>query len=351
MRRPRTMCASCARCCRRRSPSRFSISSRPTSSRRSSISDCRRRSTCAPSATTAKPICASPRSCAGASRQFPASSTRISSRRSTRRLSSPTIDRARAAYLGLNASTIASNINVSLSSSEQVTPNFWTDPASGIPYYFAVQTPEHQVGSLNDLGNTPVSTSLGSTDGASTPVPGLLGNVATFKRGSVPTNANQTNIQPVYEVFASVQGRDLGSVSAQIDKIVADLQRQLTPGNNDPGHRADREHERRLPQSRDRPAVRGGVRLSADGGELPELRRSVRGDPGAARDVLRHPDDAVHHRHHAERPLADGRDHGGRRRVGELHPAGHVRARAAARRQDRVRGGDRRPGTRASGRC
>jgi multidrug efflux pump subunit AcrB len=53
------------------------------------------------------------------------------------------IDRARATQLGLNAQSIANNINISLSSSEQVTPNFWTDPASGIPYYIAVQTPEH----------------------------------------------------------------------------------------------------------------------------------------------------------------------------------------------------------------
>ena len=68
-----------------------------------------------------------------------------------------TIDRTRAAQLGLNANTVATNINVSLSSSEQVTPNFWTDPASGIPYYLAVQTPERSVSSLNDLGNTPVS--------------------------------------------------------------------------------------------------------------------------------------------------------------------------------------------------
>src|SRR6202022_652697 len=140
-----------------------------------------------------------------------------------------TIDRTRAAQLGLNANTIATNINVSLSSSEQVTPNFWTDPKSGIPYYLAVQTPENRIGSLRDLGNTPVSTSLSSSDA---PIPGLLGNVATFKRDSVPTNANQSNIQPVYEVYASIQGRDLGSVSDEIGKIVADLQKQLSPGNS-----------------------------------------------------------------------------------------------------------------------
>jgi multidrug efflux pump subunit AcrB len=140
-----------------------------------------------------------------------------------------TIDRARAAQLGLNASSIATNINVSLSSSEQVTPNFWTDPTSGIPYYLAVQTPEHSVSSLNDLGNTPVSSALSVAD---VPVPGLLSNVATFKRDSVPTNTNQSNIQPVYEVYAGIQGRDLGSVSDQISRIVAELQKQLSPGNS-----------------------------------------------------------------------------------------------------------------------
>jgi multidrug efflux pump subunit AcrB len=140
-----------------------------------------------------------------------------------------TIDRARAAQLGLNANTVATNVNVSLSSSEQVTPNFWTEPKSGVPYYFAVQTPEPKVSSLNDLGNTPVSTQLNSADG---PVPGLLSNVATFTRGSVPTNANETNVQPVYEVFANAAGRDLGSVSAEIKKIVDELSKQLSPGNS-----------------------------------------------------------------------------------------------------------------------
>jgi multidrug efflux pump subunit AcrB len=140
------------------------------------------------------------------------------------------IDRTRAAQLGLNADTIATNLNVSLSSSEQVTPNFWTDPTSGIPYYFAVQTPERQISSLNDLANTPVSTSLASAQ-SDTPIPGLLSNVTTFRRSTIPTNANQANVQPVYEVYASVQGRDLGSVASEISKVTADLQKQLKPGN------------------------------------------------------------------------------------------------------------------------
>ena len=139
-----------------------------------------------------------------------------------------TIDRARALQLGLNAESVANNINTTLSSSEQVTPNFWTDPKSGIPYYIAVQTPEPLVSSLSELGNTPVSTAISS---AGSTVPGLLNNVATFTRDGVPTNLNQTNIQPTYEVYASVTGRDLGSVSGDIHKIVAELQRRLAPGN------------------------------------------------------------------------------------------------------------------------
>ena len=138
------------------------------------------------------------------------------------------IDRTRAAQLGLNASQIATNLNVSLSSSEQVTPNFWTDPRNGIPYYLAVQTPEPQAASLNALGDTPVSASL-SPQGD--PVPGLLSNVATLTRTSMPTNANQANIQPVYEVLANVQGRDLGSVADEIDRTVTGLQKELSPGN------------------------------------------------------------------------------------------------------------------------
>lgn len=139
-----------------------------------------------------------------------------------------TIDRARAQQLGLNANTIATNVNISLSSSEQVSPNFWTDPASGIPYYIAVQTPEPKVSSLKELANTPVSGTV-TPNGAV--IPGLLSNVATLKRTTVPTNSNQTNIQPVYDVYASVQGRDLGGVAAEINKIVADMQKQLAPGN------------------------------------------------------------------------------------------------------------------------
>jgi multidrug efflux pump subunit AcrB len=144
-----------------------------------------------------------------------------------------TIDRSRALQVGLNAESIAGNIDISLSSSKQVNPNFWTDPKSGIPYYFVVQTPQYWASTLGELQNTPVSTSIAQHNSyeSGQPVPGMISNIATIKRDSVPTNSNQTNVQPVYEVYAGVQGRDLGSVSDAIFKIVAEQQKQMKPGN------------------------------------------------------------------------------------------------------------------------
>ena len=138
------------------------------------------------------------------------------------------IDRARAAQFGVTANSIALNLNTSLSSSEQVSPNFWTDPKNGTPYYLAVQTPEYRVDTLNELKNTPIAT---FTAAGGNPVPGLLSNVATIKRDRVQTNANQANVQPVYEVYANAEGRDLGSISRDINKVIAQYQKQLSPGN------------------------------------------------------------------------------------------------------------------------
>ena len=137
------------------------------------------------------------------------------------------IDRTRAQQLGLSLASIANNLNISLSSSEQVSPNFWTDPNSGIPYYLAVQTPEYRINNVNALDDTPVST----VAAVAAPVPTLLGNVASVERRPVQSVYNQSNIQPVYDVYANVQERDLGGVARAIDTVVHQLQGQLKPGN------------------------------------------------------------------------------------------------------------------------
>ncbi len=136
------------------------------------------------------------------------------------------VDRVRAAMLGLTELTIAQNLNTSLSSSYQVSPNFWTDPKSGIPYQLAVQTPEYRTDSLSDVENTPL---LVSNNGAS--APNLLSNVATLTRRSQQTVASHENTRPTYDILANVQQRALGGVEGDIDRIVQDLRKQLTPGN------------------------------------------------------------------------------------------------------------------------
>ncbi len=136
------------------------------------------------------------------------------------------VDRIRAAQVGLTELQIAQSLNTSLSSSYQVSPNFWTDPASGIAYQFAVQTPEYRTDSLSAVQNTPL---LVSNNGAS--APNLLSNVATLTRRGLQTVANHENTQPTYDILANVQDRPLGLIEADLTPIMNDLQKMLPPGN------------------------------------------------------------------------------------------------------------------------
>ncbi len=138
------------------------------------------------------------------------------------------IDRTRAQELGLNISQIANNMNISLSSSEQVSPNFWSDPKNGIPYFFAVQTPEYRISNKRQLDNTPIAASLSGN----AVVPDLLGNVARAKREAVQSVYTHSNIQEVYDVYASVQDRDLGSVARAIQHVVSQMQGKLGPADH-----------------------------------------------------------------------------------------------------------------------
>ena len=139
------------------------------------------------------------------------------------------VDRARAEQLQLNMQDVANNLNISLSSSEQVSPNFWTDPKNGIPYFMAVQTPEYRIADKNQLDNTPLASGL---DPTGTPIPTVLGNVATAERVDVQSVYNHSNIQEVYDIYGSTQDKDLGSVASTVRKIVSEVEPQLKPGNH-----------------------------------------------------------------------------------------------------------------------
>ncbi len=134
------------------------------------------------------------------------------------------VDRTKAQLVGLTEQSVAGNMLVSLSGSFQTSPSFWIDPQSGTQYNVATQTPQYRLETLNDLGNTPLS---GATGGGSQ----LLSNVANIHRSVAPAVVSHYNATPVLDIFGSVDGTDLGYVSAQIDKIVDGTKKDLPHGS------------------------------------------------------------------------------------------------------------------------
>ena len=140
-----------------------------------------------------------------------------------------TVNRTLLAKEGLNQRDIAQDVLVNLSSSTQVTPNFWVDPAYGVQFFVAVQTPPHLIDSVNALMNMPVSARVAGSDATQSQ---LLANLAGISRGYSPSVVNHYNIQPVFDIFANVSGRDLGGVAGEVDRIIASSKKKLAPGNN-----------------------------------------------------------------------------------------------------------------------
>jgi multidrug efflux pump subunit AcrB len=134
------------------------------------------------------------------------------------------VDRSRAAELGLTQRDVANNVLVSLSSSGVVSPNYWSDPRTGVTYPVVVQTPTSRMDSVSALMNTSVTPGTTAT-------PQLLSNLATLERYQSPAVISHTNVQPVFDVYANVQGRDLGGVAGEVQRIVADLGARLPPGH------------------------------------------------------------------------------------------------------------------------
>ncbi|KVT27579.1 efflux RND transporter permease subunit [Burkholderia ubonensis] len=134
------------------------------------------------------------------------------------------MDRTRMQQLNLSAQNVAQNMLISLSGSAQTTPSFWVNPKTGVQYPLAIQTPQYDVGSVGDLLGTPVS--AGRT-GA--PLQ-LLGNLVQMRTASEPAVITHFNIRPAIDLYVSVEGRDLGSVASEIDRIVSDARATLPRG-------------------------------------------------------------------------------------------------------------------------
>jgi multidrug efflux pump subunit AcrB len=135
------------------------------------------------------------------------------------------VDRTRAAQMGLTQRDVANNLLVSLSSSDQTAPNYWLNAQTGVNYLVAVQTPQHQIDSIDALQRTQVV--VGSMS-----APQLLRNLATVERRTEMAEVNHYNVKPVVDVYANVQGRDLGAVARGIDRVVAEFQSLLPRGSS-----------------------------------------------------------------------------------------------------------------------
>ncbi|HEY2253039.1 MAG TPA: efflux RND transporter permease subunit, partial [Planctomycetaceae bacterium] len=134
------------------------------------------------------------------------------------------VDQTRARELGYTQQDVANSLLVSLSGSGQVQPNYWVDPKMGISYLVETRTPQYKLDTVDSLNGLPLT---------SQQVAGvqLLSNVAKIERGVTPEVANHTNVQPTFDVYANVEGRDLGSVAGEIDHVLADYRAKLAPGN------------------------------------------------------------------------------------------------------------------------
>jgi multidrug efflux pump subunit AcrB len=137
------------------------------------------------------------------------------------------VDRSKAQLLGLTQQNVASNMLVSLSGSFQTSPSFWIDPKSGTQYNVATQTPQYRLGTLNDLATTPLTSPTASGTGT----PQMLANVASFRRSAGPGVVSHYNATPVIDIYGSVQGIDLGYISAQVNKVVAASMKALPKGS------------------------------------------------------------------------------------------------------------------------
>jgi CzcA family heavy metal efflux pump len=134
------------------------------------------------------------------------------------------MDRTRINQVGLNAQEVAQSVLISLSGSFQTAPNFWLNRKNGVSYNVAIQTPQYHMTSLQDLMNTPV------TGGSSQIAPQVLGNLAQLTPVARPAVVNHYNVQPVIDVYASTQGRDLGGVASDIMKALKPFQDNLPRG-------------------------------------------------------------------------------------------------------------------------
>ncbi len=135
------------------------------------------------------------------------------------------VDRDRALEMGLTQRDVANSVLVNLSGSGQAFPNYWLDPKNGVSYLVAVQTPQYRLNSVPTLDAI-------SFAGTSARPPQQLGSLATVMRQTSAEVINHYNVQPTFDIYANVANRDLGGVSTDINRVLAEMQHRLPRGTS-----------------------------------------------------------------------------------------------------------------------
>jgi multidrug efflux pump subunit AcrB len=134
------------------------------------------------------------------------------------------VDRTKASVLGITQQQVSGSVLDALSGSFQTSPNYWVDPKNGVSYQINGQVPQEQINSLDALRNLPI---LGSNTGALQ----ILGNVANISRSETSSVVDHYNIRPVINIYANVDGKDLGYVSDQVNHLVQEAKGKLPRGS------------------------------------------------------------------------------------------------------------------------
>lgn len=136
---------------------------------------------------------------------------------------SVTVDRSRIGQYNLTERDVTNSLGTTLAGTATTAPVFFLNPENGVSYPVVGQTPEYQIGSISDLSNVPVS---GANGGPSQ----VLGGLATFARSSAAAVVSHYNIAPVVDIYATPQGRDLGSVANDINHVLKKLDHEKPKG-------------------------------------------------------------------------------------------------------------------------
>jgi multidrug efflux pump subunit AcrB len=131
------------------------------------------------------------------------------------------VDRALALESGFSQRDVGQSLLVSLNGSGTTNTNFWLNLKNGVSYPVVIQTPQHKIDSIGALQNTPVS--VGGSSATA-----LLSTLASVGRTTTPVALNHYNVQPVFDVFASVQGTDLGNVADRVAKVVDEFRGRIS---------------------------------------------------------------------------------------------------------------------------